>query len=1398
MIPQILPPADPADLIAALNNIADSAKQGFAADICFVLAINPITQWIIEPSDDQLDSLEGVEYSLLVETVPKTLEHGVHIFNVSPTQPDSQYGAKQSPRISTLVSIAVRTLRHNKPLAALFLGFREPRLVEEGELARLREFGNRSGLVLKTTWLLRRYREVVSLGQKISHDLESPEILFRKLEEEVYDILDTSHFFMLAVHQPSTDTLDMYMSEKGQYKSDIGSALGGGCAWVMKEKRPLIIHHLSEEAAKLPVKFEYIPGTDVTPPGSGVYVPLLLRDTPLGALTVQHPATEVYDEEDRQILELIGNQVALALDNLRLFDYLRGVNNTGQELTRQLSSERILQDVVDRICSTTKADIVVLYSYQGNEEPPKRFILPPYQSGQFIEPSFPKLGNVEPDDIALLVLAEGEPIFEREAAELYRNLGGDPGKRKGAFEQREKISSTAALPMRVDGETVGILFVNFRHPQRFDAPQKNLILSLANFAATAIRNSRRLEAAVQRRVEDLERLRRIDREISKSLNLNQVLQNILQEAHTVIRADDSAIALFDVSAQALKVEASIGTSAARRINQVIPLAREKGMALCAYWSKKPARSGNVHHDPEWSDHYFPFSGATISEIDVPLLYEDEAIGVLNFECARKDAFSIDDEKFIEALASQAVIAVRNAQTYERAQRFADELSALQEVGYEIVSKLSLDEVLDTIIEKALQITRSAAGLILLYDEKRNELYSVRDKGVIAGMENARIPEGQGIVWEVMKRKGPVRVNANDPLWKEKFLPFIPNVSWEVAVPIPDGDRIRGVINIESLENNPLTERDEVLLERLAALTSIAMQNAEQYQKAEKRRDRLEALRKVDQQIISQQGDSERVIEAILASASRLTDAEIAGLHLYEEGLPSKTYISKQGETGKIEPHTREKMDISEGIVHHVATTKEPYLTGDAKSDPLYRGAPAIKSGVAVPLLSDHQLIGVLNLESRKPDAFDEEDKEILGMLAGQAVITILNTRNFSEAKEQSARFHLLTEAGEELSRITDLEKIGQAYDIVLHKIMDHNEGQVVIRRFDPYKNDLCLVRVERKRGVDPRDRIKLSEGINGQAARERRTIHVADRDRLPEGTVEPIYDSSIKTLVIAPILVEDEYYGNLVALHEDPGYFNPSDIRLLEGLAKQLALTIHRVESLEARKQAEERAKQNELFSEIGQSAYEVTHRLGNDLGLVKTYINRIRQILEAATIPAPKIEEQLEKIVSDVSRVLSMGRGLKNKVADIGKKSPPPETLPVLELIGNIWHALQGRPDNIELLWDAAGAYGNVHVVMGQIIEIMNTLVANSIEAMPDGGLIRVCSLTLKNAIHIEVSDTGPGISPKNRDKIFNLFFSTKESSGFGLWSARRYARANGGELVFGENSLTKGATFILTLPVI
>src|SRR5260221_11433414 len=156
-------------------------------------------------------------------------------------------------------------------------------------------------------------------------------------------------------------------------------------------------------------------------------------------------------------------------------------------------------------------------------------------------------------------------------------------------------------------------------------------------------------------------------------------------------------------------------------------------------------------------------------------------------------------------------------------------------------------------------------------------------------------------------------------------------------------------------------------------------------------------------------------------------------------------------------------------------------------------------------------------------------------------------------------------------------------------------------------------------------RIKLGEGVNRQRAQERRTIVIQDTHNPAPDVVPPkLSDAMTHSLVITPILFKDRYYGNLRLSHEQVDHFHGTDILFFEGLAQQLASTIYRLETAQEQHELEQRAIAAEAMSSIGQAAFELTHRLGNDLGTVRTYVNSIRTEFERLGWESPFFSQKM------------------------------------------------------------------------------------------------------------------------------------------------------------------------------
>lgn len=1232
------------DLPGTLKQIVRSACDLFKADLCVMFAFNPFTRKFFSPIFDGLfehwDSNRfasprsiGITWQVLRDS------SGVLIIEDLDRQPGFANDFTRLEGIQAYVALALRTIPHQKPLAVLYIDFRHPRSFNEVEQAQYRLFAEQASFLLQQAWLLYRYHTVSNIGREIIQNLGTGtlETLFDKLVVEVGNIVDTSHTLYLAVYKPQARKRDLYMVEAGQRSFQADRPVRSGTAWVIKEKKSLLIRHRAE-AAQLGV--ELIPVENTAPrEESLIYVPLLLHDVPLGVLSVQHREPDVYDQEDQRVLELLASYLALALSNMRLFANLDELNKTGQLLTQQLESPELLQLVADQIRDKTKSDLVDLYSYDPGRD---YIILPQQRSGELLVADFhgEPLSRRE-DDIAWMAVHQDHAVWAHDSAKLYGLLGGDTSKQQGSFAKREQISSTAVVPLRVQDMTVGILFINFRIPQYFDEPQQQLIAGLALYAAIAIKNARAFRTLSERHGRELEILRQVDRELSVARDLEAVLGTILRLAHEHVPAEEAAILIYDQETGELVTWKALGRNEGKDRKQLIIEHENIGLTGWVLRHKRSVLVKDVRQEAHWRAVHVPLVADIVAELDVPLLDDTEVVGIISFESNRPGAFSEADLGFIETLAGQVVLAVKRAQDYEREKQMAAEAQAINMIGKEITSQLDPKKVYGLILANALKLTGSTAGSLRIYDPSDNQLWIAVEEGM--DKEGRRRIEhltlDRGVTGLVARQKRTVRIaDVTAPEWKGIYLPFREEMHSELAVPMLQGpeEQLRGVINLESPLPNKFRERDERLLEALADLAVIALQNAERYEQAEK----------------------------------------------------------------------------------------------------------------------------------------------------------------------SSQRFRLLYQAAQELGSLTSLDQLKEAYEIVLRLARDHSQSSVAIRRYDAVTRELVLMHASQDQMAPLLDRRSVDSGLHGQAARDRNTISVHDTAELgPEDRQSLLRNPNIQTLIIIPIHLSKEstyYYGNLRLGHYTIGYFRDADIQLFEGLAHQLAMTIHRLEALEARQEVELRAKALEAMALIGQSGFELAHRLGNDLGLVRMYVNNIRSILNTNSIVTTTVERELDKILQDVGRVLSLSKQLKQQLTEFQEGSKVERTFVLMPVTAIVEEALQMFPsssEDIRLEKEFDKNLGNVRVVPSQIVEILSNLLTNAIEAMPDGGTIWLRARRTDQYVELEVSDNGPGISLDKQSLIFDLFYSTKRSSGFGLWSSQRNALANGGDLRV-RSLPGAGTTFTLRLP--
>jgi signal transduction histidine kinase len=204
-----------------------------------------------------------------------------------------------------------------------------------------------------------------------------------------------------------------------------------------------------------------------------------------------------------------------------------------------------------------------------------------------------------------------------------------------------------------------------------------------------------------------------------------------------------------------------------------------------------------------------------------------------------------------------------------------------------------------------------------------------------------------------------------------------------------------------------------------------------------------------------------------------------------------------------------------------------------------------------------------------------------------------------------------------------------------------------------------------------------------------------------------------------------------------------------------------------------------------------MVHRINNAVGAIRPLTQQIKIKMARGELDRAYLSDKLDGINTSADRALDVARQIRRPF-----QSAPLETIDVNESIAAAWADLKA-PAGVNVRLDCAE---NLPLVTAtrQLDEVFRNLIKNAMDAMGDtGGLLFVCSRRRDDQqIEIIVRDTGPGIPPQVRDKIFEIGTTSKPGgTGFGLWWTRTYLRRLGGDIELGPSN-GKGTAFRVLLP--
>ncbi|MBI2141338.1 GAF domain-containing protein [Candidatus Woesearchaeota archaeon] len=352
------------------------------------------------------------------------------------------------------------------------------------------------------------------------------------------------------------------------------------------------------------------------------------------------------------------------------------------------------------------------------------------------------------------------------------------------------------------------------------------------------------------------------------------------------------------------------------------------------------------------------------------------------------------------------------------------LSILYETGKKINSTFDVDKILKYVVNATIKKFHYHNCSLLLVEG--NSLVVKDGYGYDRKkFHNFKIPIGTGVTGRVAKSGKPLIINDISKI--PFYITIVPGNKSEIAVPLKSRNRVIGVYSIESKTKNDFSKEDIRIMSAIADQLVIAIENARLYNSQASAVKRLENLYESGKTINSSLNLG-TVLNTILQLAAKELDYEYTTISpIKRNRLFIKAAIGLTKE--EIRSYSAK---VGEGIVGGVAKTGKPAVISDVTRHPSYIPVmkhPNIISEMAVPIKYRGKVIGVFNIESNRPNAFDNDDLLFASALAEQASVAIKNAELYSKIagfnellkKRIALATKSLKEANEELTMLNRIK-----------------------------------------------------------------------------------------------------------------------------------------------------------------------------------------------------------------------------------------------------------------------------------------------------------------------------------------------------------------------------------------
>jgi GAF domain-containing protein len=653
----------------------------------------------------------------------------------------------------------------------------------------------------------------------------------------------------------------------------------------------------------------------------------------------------------------------------------------------------------------------------------------------------------------------------------------------------------------------------------------------------------------------------------------------------------------------------------------------------------------------------------------------------------------------------------------------------------------------------------------------------------------------------------------------------------LAVPLLRLGQPIGVLFLARKTVEPFTDKQIELVSTFADQAVIAIENVRLFEEVQTRTrelsqsvEELRALGEVSQAVNSTV-DLETVLNTIVAKATQLSSTEAGAIYVFDQGVQEFHLRATYGMDDAIISEIKDRhIHIGDTVVGEAVQRRMPIQISDIQNDP----NPAVfdvivragfRALLIVPLLGADRTVGALVVRRKQPGEFLKHTVDLLQTFAAQSVLAIQNARLFDEvqakSRDLSEALTYQTGSGNILSVIasspTDVEPVLKAIVESACELCDAVDAIVLLKDGDG-------LRVSAHHGPIPVDyeRLTLSrKWVAGQAFLDRKPVHVhdilsAEGDRFPD-TRQRTARTGTRSILSVPLLREGKSIGTVVLRRTEVHPFSDKQIALLQTFADQAVIAIGNVRmfeqvqertkelaaSLDELRSAQDRLIQTEKLASLGQLTAGIAHEIKNPLNFVNNFssvsvelIDEMQETLEGMRLDEDKRTEMnqlAETLRGNLEKVVQHGKRADTIVKNMllhsrqgsGEHRPVDVNALVEESLNLAYHGARAEKPgfNITLKRTFDPNAGEIDVFPQEITRVILNLISNGFyaatkrKAQVDGDgyepTLAAATKNLGDSVEIRIRDSGTGIPPEVKEKMFNPFFTTKpagEGTGLGL----------------------------------